>query len=149
MAPADSAVTKMARFLDLNPNIPRDRFFVDANENFEAYRAAGFGNMGQFQVAPAKLKNLEAPKLAAATWWRYLTNVNALSPVPSGLRFGEVPQGVLRLGGTFLLDGDAVLFAHADSFPGDYPAISDVLRAGNVSVVEDEEDKRILFDAAA
>ena len=81
---------------------------------------------------------LTAPRLSAGAWWRYLTNVASLSPVPDGLKFGEVPEGVLRLGGTFVVDDDTVRFAHADKFPGDHPAIADVLRAAGISLVDAE-----------
>ena len=45
---------------------------------------------------------------------------------------------VLRLGGTFVVDDDTVRFAHADKFPGDHPAIADVLRAAGISLVDAE-----------
>jgi hypothetical protein len=40
-----------------------------------------------------------------------------------------LPQGVLRLGGTFAVDGGAVLFAHSDGVPGDHPNVADVIDA--------------------
>ncbi len=45
---------------------------------------------------------------------------------------------MLRLGGTFVVDDDTVRFAHADKFPGDHPAIADVLRAAGISLVDAE-----------
>ena len=68
----------------------------------------------------------------------------SLSPVPEGLKFGEIPEGVLRLGGTFFVDDDAVSFAHADKFPGDHPAIADVLRAGRVDILDATGEKQAL-----
>ena len=47
-------------------------------------------------------------------------------------------QLILRLGGTFVVDDDTVRFAHADKFPGDHPAIADVLRAAGISLVDAE-----------
>mmetsp|Transcript_10535 Transcript_10535/g.33678 ORF Transcript_10535/g.33678 Transcript_10535/m.33678 type:complete len:133 (-) Transcript_10535:323-721(-) len=126
----------MDKFLELNPLVPRRSLFVDGADDFEAYRTAGFGKIGDF--APSS-RGLKAPKLPGATWWKYLLNVNKLSPVPETLKFGEIPEGVLRLGGTFVIDRDTVLFAHADTFPGDTPAITDVLRAAGVSLVADAE----------
>ncbi|KAJ8607999.1 hypothetical protein CTAYLR_008246 [Chrysophaeum taylorii] len=115
----------MRKFLDLNPALPRDRLFCDVDDSFAAYEAVGFGKIKK--VENFKLK---VPRLgSAAAWWRYLTNVAALSPVPANLKFGELPEGVLRLGGTFVIEGDRVLFAHADKFPGDHPAVADVLRS--------------------
>lgn len=136
----------MNKFLELNPLIPRDRLFVDANENFTAYKTAGFGNIGDTKVTSERMRTLKAPNLGASTWWKYLINVNKLSPIPKNLRFGELPEGVLRLGGTFAIDGDTVLFAHADQFPGDHPAITDVLRAVGVAVIDRDDDAAILLD---
>ena len=135
VAPADSAVEKMQRFLDLNPLVPRGSLFVDDSPTFDAYASAGFKNIGETGTVAAS--QMTAPKLSAGAWWRYLTNVAALSPVPEGLKFGEIPEGVLRLGGTFVLDeADAVAFAHADKFPGDHPAIADVLRAAKIDILD-------------
>ena len=39
-------------------------------------------------------------------------------------------------GGTFVIDGASVLFAHADKFPGDHPAIADVLRAARIEILD-------------
>ena len=36
---------KLAKFLELNPEVPRDRIFVDNTKTFEAYKAVGFGNL--------------------------------------------------------------------------------------------------------
>ncbi len=38
-----------------------------------------------------------------------------------------VPEGVLRLGGTFVLNGNDVLYAQAEELPGMSPEIKDVL----------------------
>ena len=43
---------------------------------------------------------------------------------------------MLRLGGTFVVDDDTVRFAHADKFPGDHPAIADVLRAARINILD-------------
>ena len=62
-------------------------------------------------------------------WFTYLANVAKLSPVPKDIKFGEVPQGVRVLGGTYAIDGDDVTFAHMDEVPGATPDIKDVLSA--------------------
>lgn len=136
VAPRDSALEKMQRFLDLNPQVPRDKLFVDDSPTFDAYASAGFRNIGEDgSTSVADATKLTAPKLTAGAWWRYLTNVASLSPVPKDMGWGEIPEGVLRLGGTFVVDDDAVRFAHADKFPGDHPAIADVLRAAGIGLV--------------
>jgi hypothetical protein len=43
------------------------------------------------------------------------------------MKFGEVPEGVLRLGGTFVVKGDKVLYQWNDRLPGDHPDIQEVL----------------------
>lgn len=131
VAPRESAVEKMNKFLNLNPLIPRASLFVDVDENFKAYEAAGFGRIGD---DPNVKVDLKVPQLNGSAWWKYLLNVASLSPVPENLKFGEIPQGVLRLGGTFALESDAVVYAHADQFPGDHPAVADVLRALRLEV---------------
>ena len=137
VAPRETAVAKMQKFLDINPQVPRKRLFVDDSPTFKAYASAGFKNIGEDQkTGLADATKLTAPRLSAGAWWRYLTNVASLSPVPDGLKFGEIPEGVLRLGGTFVVDDDKVRFAHADKFPGDHPAIADVLRAAGISLVD-------------
>mmetsp|Transcript_24440 Transcript_24440/g.78921 ORF Transcript_24440/g.78921 Transcript_24440/m.78921 type:complete len:105 (-) Transcript_24440:223-537(-) len=95
-----------------------------------AYDAAGFGSMGSGSSddQAVDMSGVTVPRLGSVgAWWRYLTNVGGLAPVPANFKFGQIPQGVLRLGGTFVLRDDAVIFAHADKFPGDHPNITDVL----------------------
>jgi hypothetical protein len=36
----------LAKFLELNPNVPRELAFVDDSPTFDAYMAAGFGMLG-------------------------------------------------------------------------------------------------------
>lgn len=141
VAPSETAVEKMGKFLDLNPLVPRRSLFVDDSPSFDAYTKAGFEKIGESKQKPDMAK-LKAPRMGGARgWWRYLTNVANLSPVPSDLKFGEVPEGVLRLGGTFVIDGEEVLFAHADTFPGDHPAIADVLRAARIDLLDSSGER--------
>jgi hypothetical protein len=97
VAPRETAAEKMNKFLDINPMVPRERLFVDDSPTFAAYASAGFKNIGEDQkTSLADATKLTAPRLSAGAWWRYLTNVASLSPVPDGLKFGEVPEGVLH-----------------------------------------------------
>ncbi len=116
----------------MNPLIPKDSIFVDNSSKFEAYESIGFGSIevgAPSEALRAASSRLKAPNLSAKTWWNYLTNIAKLSPIPQGLKFGEIPQGVLRLGGTFAIDGDEVIFAHSDALPGDHPSIEGVIAA--------------------
>lgn len=116
---------KLNKFLDLNPAVPRDLAFVD-DYSFAAYESAGLGVAGKdMDTRGTKLTN---PGLSMQQWWSYVTNVVGLSPVPKDLKFGEVPAGVLRLGGTFVVRGDEVLYAWKDKIPGDHPDINEVVK---------------------
>lgn len=118
---------KLNKFLDLNPKVPRDSAFVDGYE-FAAYEAAGFGKLDGSDPDAAKGAKLTPPNLSMGDWFKYTTNLMALSPVPKDLKFGEIPEGVLRLGGTFVVDGDEVVYQWSDKIPGDYPEVDDVLK---------------------
>ena len=59
-------------------------------------------------------------------WFKYLTNVAKLAPIREAER---VPEGVLRLGGTFVLRGEDVAYAHAGASSGAAPDVDDVLAA--------------------
>ena len=113
----------------MNPAVPRDRAFVD-DYSFAAYEAAGFGDFqsqdDEVTKQAAKEVNFN-PGLGPKQWWNYLTSTASLAPIPEDMKFGEIPQGVLRLGGTFVVDSEEVLFAHADRLPGDHPDVDTVL----------------------
>jgi hypothetical protein len=118
---------KLATFLDKNPFIPTDQAFVDDDmKNFGAYRAAGFGRLDEQDPAVAKQVQLTAPK--GVNWWNYATSVAKLSPIPKDQKFGEIPEGVLRLGGTFVVKGDEILYRWSDRLPGDHPDIQEVMK---------------------
>ena len=123
---------KLNLFLDKNPKIPRNQVFVD-DYNFDAYKSAGFGTFTDVDkdVAKNAMKNMVAPKLDGGIigWWKYLTNVIKLSPIPkdtSNMKFGDIPEGVLRLGGTFVVKDDEILSRWNDGVPGDHPNIQEV-----------------------
>lgn len=120
---------KLNKFLDLNPSIRRSDAFVD-DYSFAAYEGAGFKSMDMANTDAAKeaAKSLKPPGLDMQTWFKYLTNVASLSPIPGQMKFGEIPEGVMRLGGTFVVDADNVVFQWSDKIPGDYPDVEDVVR---------------------
>ena len=51
-----------------------------------------------------------------------------LRPSPEG-RENEIPEGVKVLGGTFVIDGDAVTFSYRNLLPGVKPDLADVMDA--------------------
>jgi hypothetical protein len=98
----------IVRFLELNPTLPADSTFVDGARPgddqlraFPAYDAVGFealplpGGGGDDNKAKADAlaeaaKALKPPSLSPGDWFKYLANVARVSPVPDGMKFGEV-----------------------------------------------------------
>lgn len=76
------------------------------------------------------LGKMSAPDLGGVGgWWNYLKSSVDLSPIEEG-KGNEFPEGVLMLGGTFVIDGDEVIFSYKDPLPGveaDLKAVMDVL----------------------
>ena len=118
---------KLGKFLDSNPALPRSMAYIDASEyEFEAYKLAGFGNIAPGAKMPEG--GLPPPKLGFGQWFKYFTNVAGVSPIPKDMKFGEIPEGVLRLGGVFVLRKGSVVYQHSDALPGDHAPIEEVLR---------------------
>ena len=113
-------------FLDQNPNIPPERMFVD-DYSFGAYKAVGFKSFTDVDKDVAKEVKMTAPDLSFKQWMGYMGNVGKVSPIPKDMKFGEVPEGVLRLGGTFVVKDDDVVYQWSDRLPGDHPDIDKIL----------------------
>lgn len=113
-------------FLDQNPNIPPERMFVD-DYSFGAYKAVGFKSFTDVDKDVAKEVKMTAPDLSFKQWMGYMGNVGKVSPIPKDMKFGEVPEGVLRLGGTFVVKDDDVVYQWSDRLPGDHPDIGNIL----------------------
>jgi len=118
---------KLQTFLDQNPNIPRDQMFVD-DYSFGSYKDAGFKSFTDQDKDVIKDVKMSAPNLSFKQWMGYIGNVGKVSPIPKDMKFGQVPEGVLRLGGTFVVDGDEVLYQCSDRLPGDHPDIEEVVK---------------------
>ena len=117
---------KLSKFLELNPAIPPESMFVD-NYDFDAYQNVGFGTMKDLDGAEVKDLKLTAPKMRGfAGWWKYLSNVAAISPIEPGK--AGIPEGVLRLGGTFVINNDAIIYSWKDIVPGDTPNLDEVMK---------------------
>lgn len=118
---------QLQQFLDLNPELNKASALIDDSEDFAAYKAAGFNYlMGDKPLETPP--DFKPPKtMSGGKWWQYLRNVGDLSPIPEGMKFGEFPDGVRVLGGTYAVDDDAVVFAHMDEVPGATPDIEKVL----------------------
>ena len=130
---------KLATFLEKNPEIPRDQVLVD-DYSFGAYKAAGFGKFDDTdkEVAKEAMDNMGAPDLGLKGWWNYMTSVGKVSPIPKDMKFGEVPEGVLRLGGTFVVNGNDIFYRWSDRLPGDHPNIDDVIQIAEESSASEQ-----------
>jgi hypothetical protein len=118
---------KLQTFLELNPHIPPSLVFVD-DYDFEAYTAAGFGSFDDVDKEQLKSVKMKAPNMGGLKkWWQYLTNVMALSPVEKGKEASGIPEGVKRLGGTVVVNGDDIVYKWSDCIPGDTPNVDDVM----------------------
>jgi len=118
---------KLNTFLNANDWMDRDRMFVD-DYSFDAYRAAGFGRFDQVDKEAVKNVKMTAPELGGfGEWMNYFSIVGKVSPVPKDLKFGEVPEGVLWTGGTFVIQDNSVLYQWTDTVPGNHPIIEDIV----------------------
>jgi hypothetical protein len=81
------------------------------------------------EKSKAGMKNLKAPSMNFSQTWSYISNLRALSPIPKDLKFGQTPEGVLRLGATFGIDGNNIVYKYEDGIPGDHPVPKDVIEA--------------------
>lgn len=122
----------MELWLDVNPDVNRDDAFCVPIDNFEdSYGAVGLGSMSDGKMSVKDVKLAPPEGLNA---WSYLKNVMKLSPIDrANMKFGDVPEGVMRLGGTFVLrrlsDGSVEeIYRHEDKVPGDHPDIPEVLK---------------------
>lgn len=113
------------KFLELNPTVPRTLAFVD-DYKFGAYKAVGIGSFEFGQPMEGGIK-LAKPKIDGfGGWWSYLTNAAKLAPLEEGKP--GLPEGVKRLGGTFVVKGDDIVYQWYDKVPGDQPDLEDVMK---------------------
>lgn len=127
---------KLNAFLDVNPFIPKDQMFVD-DYSFDAYKAAGFGRFDEVDSEAVKNMNIKmtAPELGFGEWINYFTTVGKVTPMPKDAKFGDFPEGVVWVGGTFVIQGKEVLYQWSDTVPGNHPVVGDV-----VKVAKDAKD---------
>lgn len=97
---------------------------MDDPKKLEAYKSLGFPSFTELKGADAKGIKFRSPKLSFSDMWKYMTNVGSISPVDSKSKSYE---SVLKNGGTFVIQGDEVIFQWFDKVPGDYPNPEDVL----------------------
>lgn len=134
---------KLNTFLDANEWMARDQMFVD-DYSFDAYKAAGFGRFDQVDKEAVKEVKMTAPELGFGEWMTYFTTVGKVSPIPKNMKFGEVPEGVLWTGGTFVVQGNEVVYQWTDTVPGNHPVIEDVVNMAKDAAKNKKENKQLL-----
>lgn len=106
---------KLKTFLDQNPNVPRNNFFVDGY-SLDAYGAVGFNK--QFtKSSPQEVLKASPPNLSPGQWMSYLGNAPKVQPPL------QYPEGILRLGGTMVVNGNDIIYQWNDLMMGDHPDI--------------------------
>mmetsp|Transcript_27316 Transcript_27316/g.45554 ORF Transcript_27316/g.45554 Transcript_27316/m.45554 type:complete len:142 (-) Transcript_27316:255-680(-) len=120
---------QLTKFLQLNPELSGAKALIDNSMDFAGYKAAGFNFLMGDKTLDSPPDFKPPKQMGPQRWWTYLRNVMDLSPVPEQLKFGDVPQGVRVLGGTYALDGNEVKFSWMDDVPGATPEIEDVMSA--------------------
>jgi hypothetical protein len=119
-------VEGLKAFLEKNPKIPRENMFLD-QDTFDGYKKMGLGMMafsdaGKVQAAA---KNIKKPDV---NLFDYLAVASKVTPIPKNLKFGQVPEGVTYLGGTFISKGEEFIYVYEDGLPGDHPEPSVVIK---------------------
>lgn len=113
---------KLKIFLDSAPSVSRDDAFVDSYDR-GTYKSVGLGLFTEADKEKAKAVKLKAPELGGfGGWLKYLKNSVALAPIEKGKP--GIPEGVLQLGGTFVVKGNEVVFRYDDVVPGDTPDLA-------------------------
>lgn len=107
----------MQCFLENNPTIEDSQIFVD-KPTFEAYNTMGIGIIFQdLEKTKKGGMNFKLPKLSFDQWKDYLKSINQLTD-PNVVRTKEV---VTRLGATYAIDGEDIVYSYEEGVPGDNP----------------------------
>lgn len=135
---------KLNSFLDVNSFIPKEQAFVD-DYSFDAYKAAGFGRVNQEDL---KNMTITAPELGFGEWINYFSTVGKVSPIPKDMKFGDFPEGVLWTGGTFVIQGNEVVYQWTDTVPGNHPKIDDVVQVAKEATQNTKKENKKLLGTA-
>ena len=136
---------KLNVFLDANPWMKKDQMFVD-DYSFDAYRSAGFGKFDEVDKESDAVKNFKmtSPDLKFGEWMKYFGVVNKVSPIPKEMKFGQFPEGVLWTGGTFVVQGEEVVYQWTDTIPGNHPVIENVIDIAKDAAKTNKGKKKLI-----
>lgn len=94
---------------------------------FPAYDAVGLGKLNIFgdkEKTQEAAKQVSAPNLGGpGGWFKYITNVGKLTDMTRKPTDTGAPEAVLRMGGTFVVEGPKVVYAWEDPLPGVDPEV--------------------------
>jgi hypothetical protein len=119
---------QLRTFLEKNPLLPPEMLLVD-DYSFESYKKVGLTTLLEAKAGPERMSKMKAPQLSGSQWLSYLGSAGKLAPIPKDLKFGQIPEGVTRLGGTYGLKGRNVVYVYEDATPADYPDPEVVIEA--------------------
>ena len=121
---------QLQEFLASNPSVPRDSMFGDTLDRM-SYKNLTLPLISELdsEVAKDAAGQLSAPQgLGMKDWWNYFRSAIKLSPIDRETqKLGQIPEGVLQLGGTFLLLNDDIIYQWNDQLPGNTPDLQEVL----------------------
>jgi hypothetical protein len=120
---------QLQTFLEKNPYIPPELMLVD-DYSFAAYNGAGLGRIAERRDLAVKgTRQMKPPSLRPKQWLAYIRNFAKLSPIPKDFNMRSVPEGVTRLGATFGVVGNQVIYVYEDGVPGDHPDPLEVIKS--------------------
>ena len=99
----------------------------------------GFQSFTDVDPEVAKNVTMTAPNLTFREFLKYFSAVGKVSPIPKDMKFGQIPEGVLRLGGTFVVNGEDIIYQWSDRVPGDHPDIQEVLELAKETSAQNKQ----------
>eukprot|EP00747_Dinoflagellata_sp_TGD_P190118 gnl/TRDRNA2_/TRDRNA2_51309_c0_seq1.p2 gnl/TRDRNA2_/TRDRNA2_51309_c0~~gnl/TRDRNA2_/TRDRNA2_51309_c0_seq1.p2 ORF type:complete len:129 (-),score=31.01 gnl/TRDRNA2_/TRDRNA2_51309_c0_seq1:274-660(-) len=122
--------------------------FIDDFRSMNAYNAVGFKRsfMQTFfdteELWKLNLTTYASSPLSPGQWLSWMRDFTKMAPFEKNTRLGMknftlLPDGGLRLGGTFVVKGNDVIYQWNDLMPGDHPNIEEVLSIAKEAALEE------------
>merc|ERR1712187_734490 len=93
---------------------------LDGKQTYDAYKNVGFTDKftnirrEELQKVPFAKILTKSPFVTFGQALSYLWNLPKLSPFTKDTKLGQLPEGGLRLGGTFVVSGNNVVYQWSD-----------------------------------
>ena len=118
---------KLSLFLEKNPLLERALVLTDGY-SLDAYNKVGFTNIGDnLDLSMKGIRRFHIPNLSSEQWKDYSNTMAKLTPLTTLWDIWKLPEGVRRLGGTFALEDQNILYGSEEGLPGDNPNPDDVI----------------------